>query len=343
MKDLVTIYDIAQTTGYSPATVSKALNNYTDIGMKTKEKIIKTAKEMGYTPNYNAQALITKKSWMIGVLYSEDQGKGLEHPLFGGVVDGFKRRVEEDGYEIIFITRKLGGKPMSYLEHCKYRGVDAVFMTVVDQDDQDVIDLINSDIHCVSSDFVHPDLTSVISDNKQGARDAMKFLISQGHRRIAHISGPLKHIASIERFAVYKQILEEEGIEYDPNLVASGITYDNKSGYGCMQEILGKCGEAPTAVFAACDTMAFGAILASREAGYSVPDEISFLGFDDYETSAYFDPPLTTVKQYKRQLGITAAEVLLAKLKGESIVEKDVRVPMDLKVRLSVKNLNKSL
>lgn len=340
---MVTIYDIAHTTGYSPATVSKALNNYSDIGEKTKEIILKAAKDMGYTPNYNAKALITKKSWMIGVLYNEDLGVGLEHPLFGGVVDGFKRRVEEDGYEIIFITKNLGGKPMSYLEHCKYRGVDAVFMTVIAQEDPDVIEVINSGIHCVSSDFVHQNLTSVISDNKQGARDAMKYLINLGHRKIAHISGPLKHISSSDRFEVYKQVLKDEGIEFDPLLVANGEKYDNESGYSCMKKILEACSEIPTAVFATCDTMAYGAILAAREKGYAVPEQISFLGFDDYETSAYFNPPLTTVKQYKRQIGITAAEVLLSKLRGEASAAKDIRIPMELKIRASVWDLNKGL
>lgn len=332
---VVTIYDIAEKTGYSPATVSKALNNYSDIGSKTKEAIIKISKEMGYTPNYNAKALITKKSWMIGVLYSEDQGMGLEHPLFGGVVEGFKRRVEEDGYEIIFISRKLGGRPMSYLEHCKHRGVDGVFLTVVDQDDPDVIELINSGITCVSSDFVHPNLSSVISDNKQGALDGMNYILSLGHKRIAHIAGPQSHIASRERHEVYKSSLQNAGIAYDSNLVVGGNKYDNRSGYECMKKLLAQNKEIPTAVFAVCDSMAYGAILAAREEGYSVPEDISFVGFDDYETAAYFNPPLTTVKQYKRELGKTAAEVLLSMIKGDEVKIRDIRVKVDLKIRAS--------
>lgn len=338
---MVTIYDIAQKAGYSPATVSKALNNYSDIGAKTKETILKISKEMGYTPNYNAKALITKKSWMIGVLYSEDQGMGLEHPLFGGVVEGFKGRVEEDGYEIIFISRKLGGRPMSYLEHCRHRGVDGVFLTVVDQGDPDVIELINSGIICVSSDFVHPNLSSVISDNKLGALDGMNYLLSLGHKRIAHIAGPISHIAAAERYEVYKSSLEAAGIDFDPKLVVIEKKYDNKSGYNGMKELLANNEEIPSAVFAACDSMAYGAILAAREEGYLVPEDISFLGFDDYETAAYFNPPLTTIKQYKRELGKTAAEVLLSKIKGDAVDVKDIRVKVDLKIRSSCVQFNK--
>lgn len=332
---MITIYDIAERTGYSPATVSKALNNYSDIGAKAKEIILQTVKELGYTPNYNAKALITKKSWMIGVLYSEDQDMGLEHPFFGGVVEGFKRRIEEDGYEILFITRNLGGRSMSYLEHCRHRSVDAVFLTVVDQRDPEVVELIKSGIVCVSSDFIDPAVSSVISDNTQGTLDGMNYLFSLGHKKIGHICGPEWHIASDERLAAYKKALEGAGIEYDPNLVSRGPKYDNKTGYNCMKEILGKNKEIPTAIFAGSDSMAYGAILATKEAGYLVPEDISFLGFDDHETAAYFNPPLTTIRQHRRKLGITAAEVLLAKIKGEEVDNRDIRVNVDLKIRAS--------
>jgi DNA-binding LacI/PurR family transcriptional regulator len=331
--NLVTIYDIAQRAGCSPATVSKALNNQSDIAEKTKENIRQIAKEMDYTPNYNAKALITKKSWMIGVLYSEDQGMGLEHPLFGGVVEGFKRRIEEEGYEIIFIAHKLGVHPMSYLEHCRRRGVDAVFLTVVNKDDPEIIEIIKSDIICVSSDYVTTGLTSVISDNVQGTRLAMDYLFNLGHRRIGYIGGPLEHIASFERHNIYKTSLAEKGIEYQPGLVSTGVTYDNRSGYTCMKEILKSSAETPTAVFAACDSMAFGAILAAREEGYRVPEDISFIGFDDHESSVCFNPPLTTIRQFRRKMGEASAEVLLSMIKDGIKENRDQRIPVELIIR----------
>jgi LacI family transcriptional regulator len=337
---MITIYDIAKKTGYSPATVSKALNNYSDIGAKTKLYILKSAKEMGYTPNYNAKALITKKSWIIGVLYSDVQAMGLEHPLFGGIIEGFKNRVEEEGYEIMFISRKLGGRPMSYLEHCRHRGVDGVFLTVVEEDDEDVIELINSGLKCVSADFVNPNLASVISDNQKGAQEGMNYILSLGHRRIAHLGGPISHIAARERLEAYKSALKEAEIAYDPSLVVMGKRYDNISGYLSMQELLSKNKEIPTAIFAACDSIAYGAILAAREDGFRVPEDISFVGFDDYDTSAYFNPSLTTIKQFKRELGKTAADTLLSIIKGEEILSKDIRVKVELKIRASCVPVN---
>lgn len=336
---MVTIYDIAKITGYSPATVSKALNGYSDIGDKTKNLILNTAKEMGYIANYSAKALITKKSWMIGVLYSEIQGMGLEHPLFGGILEGFRTRVEEEGYEMLFISRNLGGREMSYLEHCKHRGVDGVFISLVDQSDPDLAELIASGIPCVSTDFIYPDLPSVISNNEQGAFEGMQHLLKLGHKRIAHIAGPEGFNASEDRLKAYREILEANGIKFNKSMVAACNQFDYISGYKAMKELLSRDIEKPTAVFAACDTIAYGAIMAAREKGYRIPEDISFLGFDDIDSSAFSNPPLTTLRQDRKALGRTAAETLLTILRGEELSIKDIKVPVELKIRAScIKN-----
>ena len=147
-------------------------------------------------PTNTAKALITKKSWMIGVLYSEDLGVGLEHPLFGGVLEGFRKKAEEEGYELLFVSRRLGGRQMSYLEHCKNRRVDAVYLAVVSENDHDVIEVINSGIPCVSSDLIHPGIHSVTTENIDGVSEGMKYLIGLGHRRIATHSRSTKTYGS---------------------------------------------------------------------------------------------------------------------------------------------------
>ena len=97
-----TIYDVALKSGYSPTTVSKAFNNYPDISEKTKREILKVAKEMGYLPNSHARALLTKKSWMIGVLYDESSGLGIKNPFFNDVIESYKKTIEDKGYDIMF-------------------------------------------------------------------------------------------------------------------------------------------------------------------------------------------------------------------------------------------------
>lgn len=125
---MVTIYDIAEMAGYSPATVSKAFNNYKGVNIKTYEKIMEIAKTLDYTPNNNARALVTKKTWLLGVLFSEDVGTGIAHPHFGEILQSFQMRAGQQGYDVVFINKRLETtKP--YLEHCLYRGVDGVLFS----------------------------------------------------------------------------------------------------------------------------------------------------------------------------------------------------------------------
>jgi len=107
---MVTIYDIAKMSGYSPATVSKAFNNYAGVNKKTYEKIMEVAEKLEYTPNNNARSLVTKKTWLLGVLFSEDVGTGIAHPHFSEILQNFQMRAGEYGYDVVFINKRLGNK-----------------------------------------------------------------------------------------------------------------------------------------------------------------------------------------------------------------------------------------
>ena len=194
---MTTIYDIAKATGFSPPTVSKALNNQSDIGKATKAKIVQTARELGYIPNPNAKVLVTKKSWMIGIIYEEDDlGIGLVHPLFAGIMNAFKTKMESEGYELLFIARNLGRRKMSLLDHCRYRRVDAVLVLNCNAQSSEVHEIIRSGIPCVSSNIVFPDTCTVTSINIEPSIQAVEYLYELGHRAIAHIAGPQDLLAS---------------------------------------------------------------------------------------------------------------------------------------------------
>lgn len=143
---LTTIYDIAKKTGYSPTTVSKVFNNYPDVREKTRVKILETAKEMGYLPNANARSLTTKRSWTIGILFVEATGAGIRHPYFGAVIESFKKIAVSKGYDLMFISKDVGGLRSSYVEHCKIRGVDGVVVILSSNDDPDFRSLLDSGI-----------------------------------------------------------------------------------------------------------------------------------------------------------------------------------------------------
>ncbi|HOP72271.1 LacI family DNA-binding transcriptional regulator [Thermoclostridium caenicola] len=330
---MVTIYDIAKKSGYSPTTVSKALNDYPDISASTKMKIRAIAREMGYTPNSSARALATSKSWLIGILYNEDQGLGIRHPHFSEIIEKFKERIEEAGYELIFIGKRIGERHNSVYEHCLYRGVDAVFI-VNHPEVEGLQDLINSRIPCVASEPVPGEVPCVLSDNVDGAKKAVDYLFSLGHKRVAHIAGPLSSAASQERIMGYKMSVQAHNTDYGEGIIEAADQFNFKSGYEAMQRLL-DMHQAPTAVFCSSDVLACGAIAAARERGLYVPEDISIIGFDDIEIAAYVVPGLTTVRQNRAEIGQTCAEILLKMLDGRNTKPKTVRIPTRLIIRNS--------
>ena len=145
---MVTIKMIAKECGFSIATVSKALNGAPDISAETKETIRKVASQMGYTPNSAARMLKTSRSYNFGVLFEDQANKGLTHSFFSHILNSFKHRAEELGYDISFISDHMGGQEISYVDHARYRNCDGVVIASVDYTEHAVVDLANSDIIC---------------------------------------------------------------------------------------------------------------------------------------------------------------------------------------------------
>lgn len=135
---MATIYDISKLAGVSPTTVSKVLNNYSDVSQKTKDKVNKIIKEIGYVPNLGARSTRTKRSYLIGVVFSENLGIGLEHPFFSVVLEAFRKEIGRLGYDTIFINNKLGPNNMDYIDHSKYRNVDGLFIITALSDELDL-------------------------------------------------------------------------------------------------------------------------------------------------------------------------------------------------------------
>ena len=168
---MASLKDISKVCGVSVATVSKALNNQSDIGEETREHIKKVAKEMGYSPNLSARALKTNKTHGIGVLFVDEAMSGLKHDYFSSVLDSFKRTAEKCGYDITFINScKDREDRMSYLEHSRYRGFDGVVLACIDFGDPEVIELVRSDIPVVTIDYIFNSSIAVVSDNVNGIR-----------------------------------------------------------------------------------------------------------------------------------------------------------------------------
>jgi DNA-binding LacI/PurR family transcriptional regulator len=316
---MVDIRDIARLAGVSTATVSKVLNNYSEVSDATKVRILKIVEEVGYIPNSSARALSTKRTWLIGIVYSEHLHIGLEHNYFSGILEAFKREVESLGYDVVFIS----GRDIGYLKRCQVRNVDGVFVVTADLMDTGLTELFDSKIKCVTTDVPYKSIPLVYSDNRQGSILAVDHLVQLGHRRIAHIAGPLTSIAGQERLDGYRFSLSKANIEYDESLVIEAMEYDSQSGYSCMKRLL-ELPQPPTAVFVMCDLTALGVIHAITEHGLKVGEDISVVGFDDIELASHIHPALTTVRQNRKVIGRTLAQILNKSINNEEVEVKTV-------------------
>lgn len=334
---VVTIYDIAKKVGVSPATVSKALNGRHDVNDTTRAHIIAAASELGYTPNVHARGLKMKKSWLVGVVYS---GGGvslpLDHPLFLPLLDSFKQNVEADGYELLFFS---GNSPLvgdNMVAHCCSRQVDGVLLVNVDNVDAQAISAAAQDIPMVSCNLVLDGVPAVITDNFGAAYRAVEYLFSLGHRRIAHIAGPIqKHVlAASERLAGYKAALDALGLQYDPSLVIEAEAWSPEAGAAAFSRLLVSKDSCFTAIFFASDSLMMGALPMMEKHNLFSPDDLSVIGFDGAQWTQFLGGGYTTFRQQAGMLGSTSARLLLDKINGDPRTD-IVRIPAELVIRHS--------
>lgn len=329
---MVTIYDIAEKSGYSIATVSKALNNK-GASEKAKKLIFEIVDELGYTPNSSARTLATSKSWMIGVVFGEALEMGITHPFFSEVIEGFKKHAEVNGYDLLFVSRHMGLEAETY-RHLVHRGVDGVIVIQSFGEDE-----INNKIPTVYIDRPSIEPGSVYSDNRMGSRLAVEHFVHNGHEKIAHISGNERNFSGVERLIGYKEAMKENNITIPDEYIVDGGYYSYTGGREAMQQLL-DLEDKPTAVYVAGDEMAMGAIKVIKEAGLRVPEDISVIGFDDNKMSEHIEPPLTTIRQDKALIGKEAAMLLLDKISKAELTNETQVIPVTLVERESVKKMN---
>ncbi|MCA1032546.1 LacI family transcriptional regulator [Bacillus timonensis] len=335
---MVTIYDVARKTGFSVTTVSKALNDYKDVSPKTKKKILEVVEELGYLPNSHARTLTTKKSWTIGVVFIESLGIGMKHPFFNAVIESFRKNVETEGYDLLFASRSISNKKKSYLEHFKYRGVDGVVIVCSTYNDVQVQELIENPLPTVVIDLESDKSSVVYSDNPSGSKLAVEYLYSLGHRKIAHIAGHSSTFAGEQRQLGFVEAMKNLHLSLPEEYIADGKYFSRDSGYEAMENLL-KLSNPPTAIFAAGDNLAIGAIEAIRKHGFEVPRDFSIVGFDDIELSQYVNPPLTTIKQDTEMLGKKASELLIKQINDSHKKINRVTIPVSLVVRESCRKI----
>lgn len=326
-KSMVTIQDVAAAAGVSVSTVSRVLNNKDDVAEETYENIQRIIDELGYTSSLAAKSLRSRTTNVIGLVVTDLEPFGLK------VVKGVNRAIEQMDYDLLVYTggnsrnRSWAVRERQYVSLLNGTITDGIIVvTPRTETFATPYPLVAIDPHLDSADF-----PSVIATNRVGAMSAMAHLLSLGHRRIGFIGGRPDLQSAIRRLQGYKDCLQQAGIPLDPDLIQIG-DFSQKTGYHCAQKLL-TLPVPPTAIFAANDKSAIGAIQAITEFGLNVPEDLSVVGFDNIEEASFVNGGLTTVDQAIEEMGRIAVDMLINLIQNKPLENYVHRMPTRLIVR----------
>ncbi len=333
------ITDVARRAGVSTATVSRVLNRNYPVSDGVRQRVLEAVRDLGYVANAHARALLTATSGTVGVILHD-----VSDPYFGEIVRGIQEvAIEEDRLVVICSSLREPGREITYIEMLRAQRVDAVIMAGGHiLDDEYVMALREQSLQLRSqgSRLVlcgrHPvRADAVVPDNTAGAARVVRHLLARGHRRIAHICGPANFSTTQDRVDGYLGALASYGVEPDPALIVTGA-FDREGGYAATVRLL-EAGVEPTAIFAANDLAAVGAMARLRERGLRVPDDVSVVGFDDVPVARDVTPPLTTVRVPLAEMGRQSMRLALRDAGAPTEV---VRLETELVERGSVRSVS---
>ncbi|MBV9154693.1 MAG: LacI family DNA-binding transcriptional regulator [Acidobacteriaceae bacterium] len=313
----VSIKDIARIAGVSHSTVSRALRNSPLIPERTARRIQQIARERGYSASAVARSLVTRKTQTMGVVVTS-----IADPFNGEIVEGIEEAANQSGYSVILATSQADPeREMAVVRSFQERRVDGIlvassrvgslYMPLLGEMEIPIVLLNNQS----AGTFAH----AVTIDNVDGAFQATWHLLQLGHRRIAYIGDRFGLQSDVERLKGYRKALTQAGLTFSEKLVAHG---DGKS-RGAREAAARLFGShlardrQPTAIFCYNDMSALGVMEHAEAAGVRIPQDLSIVGFDDLFFASQLRPPLTTVRQPKKEIGRRAMQHLLALVRGE--------------------------
>jgi LacI family transcriptional regulator len=331
-----TIKDVAKKAKVSVATVSLVVHDNKRISTQTKKRVRKAIQDLNYHPTRSARGLVSKTSGNIGFIVTDDHFSRSE-PFYTQIFLGTEFQARENEYYILLTTIPTEYNSKNPLpQFVRENNVDGIIMA--GKVPICLLERLNKrKIPLVLIDYYPPDngLPVVMIDNIEGGFKAANHLIDCHHVKIAFIGGDIDHPSIRERFQGYKMALEKAGLPFNSKLAAVNEEYpDRKNGYLTTKKILE---EAPdvTAIFACNDAMAIGALQFLKGQGLSVPKDISLIGFDDVEADLSLDPPLTTMRVPKVDMGMEAVRLMVETFQRKSKIYRKVLVPAELVVRKS--------
>jgi LacI family transcriptional regulator len=324
----VTIHDVARVAGVSVSTVSRVLNDKDDVAAETYQKVQAVITELGYTSSLAARSMRSRRTNVIGLIVPD-----VADSFSIQVTKGVNQAITELDYDLIIYTsgsikkRSAAERErhfVSLLNGSIADGVIIVTPAATSFSTAAPVVTIDPNNEC-------PECLMIIATNHAGALAAVEYLIGLGHRRIGFISGRPDLQSAERRLQGYQDALRQANIPLDPDLIQVG-DFSTETGHLCARKLL-SLSNPPTAIFAANDQSAIGAIEAAHETGLRVPDDLSVVGFDNIPEAAYCNPALTTVDQFIDKMGYTATEMLIALIKGDTLETDLHKTPTQLVVR----------
>lgn len=322
--------------GVSVATVSKIINNYSDVGEETRQRVLRIMEETGYKPSSSAKTLATKKSNLIGVVFAGKLNSDLNHPIFVKVINAFKKQIGLLGYDLLFFSNEtfLQSKE-DYLARCRHFQVDGCIIIAGDIIEPSVVNLARSDIPCIGIDIKidGANSTYLMSDNANIAAKVVEHLYMRGYREIGLLGIERNSGVILIRETAFRESLKTFGLPIRPEWIIHSVDYERDSGYRAMKELISS-GSLPQAMFAVTDHLAFGVMQAMKEHNLRIPQDMALVGCDDVDACKYTVPPLTTVRQDTDKIGRLAA-LMLFDMINKQINPTAVMVESELIVRES--------
>lgn len=333
----VKISDVAKEAGVSVTSVSRVLNGGKYVRDEIKDRVLKTVKEMCYSPSSIARSLVLQKTNLIGVIIPD-----LTSSFHSTILSSIEEIASHNMYSILVsnIMEDIE-KEKKYLNVFKQMRVSGIIV-MHEKVDKEIVDIFNTIEVPVIFSSVKPkgvtNITSIIINNTRAAYDATKYLIDLGHKRIGFIGGDMNDVTSgQERYNGYMDAMKDNSIKVDENHVKFG-DYKVYGGYSKMNEIL-RTEVLPTSIFAASDDMAVGAINCIFDHGMKVPDDISVIGFDGSNFTELVRPRLTSMQQPIREIGELSVELLIKQIKNQDKLFNEVVVNHKLVARDSCRKI----
>jgi LacI family transcriptional regulator len=330
-----TIKDVAKKANVSIATVSLVIHNHKRISPETREKVNKAITDLHYYPSHSARGLVSRKTGNIGFILTEDHFLRSE-PFYTHIFLGAEFEARQyERYILLTTVPSIYSKEDKLPRFVLERNIDGII--IAGKIPQELIAKLGKlDIPLVFVDYYPPEkkYPVVLIDNISGGQTATQHLIDCGHTGIGFIGGDIEHPSINDRFLGYKMALEKAGIKFDPSLCVVDEDYPaRENGYRAAKKLLRN--NKITAIFTCNDAMALGVMQYLKENNYRIPEDISLVGFDDVESGMFLDPPLTTVKVLKMELGIEVVRLMNDVLQNRNKSINKILVPTELVVRKS--------